>query len=476
MDETDAGQDGIFSALIGHDGAKAILRSALRRGDIHLMLTGPPASGKSVALLAIEEAIGGASYEDARGFTERKLRDKLSENPPALLLDEFDNMQTDAFKALNLSLEQGRVTKNVTGDAYDTEIDTQVFVACNYPEKLDADVRDRFVEVEFDPYSREEFIEVCSVLLPEQVEWVREAANSAQIGTMIGEVVWDETDSRSPRTARDAARLADSASRVEPIVKAMQDSKADVDSEPVTVEELPHSEWETDSADEQSRKPKSLEEIRQNMADEDEIEAATGEELLDTLDIEDASGDELVDNLNSIGDDSDDDTADSGGEDSDADSGGETTQSAEDQPGPESEPEPDPDTGGGSGGDTLESAYDYIERMIEADNRVIGNQFEMLGVSFIFPEDMEAEMVELKNQWRLTGGNQRIANPMRAYTLDDMDGDFTESLRSLQFIFDDPEQPESSLYDLDSIAAAIEDEPVLVTRSPGIQWEPFEDD
>jgi hypothetical protein len=473
-------QDGIFSALIGHAGAKAILRSALRRGDIHLMLTGPPASGKSVALLAIEEAIDGARYEDARGFTERKLRDKLAENPPALLLDEFDNMQTDAFKALNLSLEQGRVTKNVTGDAYDKEIDTQVFVACNYPDRLADDVRDRFVEVEFDPYSREEFIEVCSVLLPEQVEWVREAANSAQIGAMIGEVVWDKTDSHSPRTARDAARLADSPSRVEPIVKALNDSKADVDSEPVTVEELPHSEWETDSEDEQSRKPKSLEEIRQNMADEDEIEAATGEELLDALDIEDASGDELVDNLNSLGEGDGegggDDTDDSGGGDSDSDPKGETTETTEDQPDPEPEPEPEPDTGGGSGGDTLEAAYDYIERMIEADNRVIGNQFEMLGVSFIYPEDMEAEMIELKNQWRLTGGNQKKTNPQDPYTLQGMDGDFTESLRALQFVFDDPEQPESSLYDLDSIAAAVEDEPVLVTRSPGVQWEPFEGD
>jgi len=64
-DSMDDKQEGVFSALIGHDGAKAILRSALRRGDIHIMLTGPPASGKSVALLAVEEAIDTPQLEQS---------------------------------------------------------------------------------------------------------------------------------------------------------------------------------------------------------------------------------------------------------------------------------------------------------------------------------------------------------------------------------------------------------------------------
>lgn len=258
-------QEGIFAPLVGHDGAKKILRSALTSGDVHIMLTGPPASGKSVALLAIEEAINGAKYIDSRGLTERKLRDILSENPPALLLDEFDNMKRDGFKALNTALEQGRVVKNVTRESYDVEIDTQVFVACNDVDEIQNDIRDRFVEVNFEPYSSEwEFCQVCMVLLPQEVEWIGEIADGERIASMIGVEVWNETERQSPRTALNAARLSDSLAEAKSIVRAMQDSKADVDSKPITAEELPH-DYSGENSTEHSSKPKSLDEIRKEM-------------------------------------------------------------------------------------------------------------------------------------------------------------------------------------------------------------------
>lgn len=237
-------KQGIFAPLIGHSGAKAILRAAARRGDVHILLSGPPGSGKSVALLAIESAVEDAEYVDARGFSERKLRDTLSENPSVLLLDEFDNMATDAYKALNTSLEQGRVTKNVHGDEYDVEIDTQVFGACNHIDEMPGDIEDRFTHVPFDPYTRDEYIDVCEILLPRQVDWVGETPDPETVAHEIATAVWDRTDTRSPRTARDAARLANAVERVTPIVKAMEDPQADVESEPVYPEDIPHNQGE----------------------------------------------------------------------------------------------------------------------------------------------------------------------------------------------------------------------------------------
>jgi len=232
--------EGIFAPLVGHSGAKAILRSSLRQGTVHVLLAGPPASGKSVALLAIEDAIPDARYIEGRGLTERKLRDILSDNPPALLIDEFDNMIPAAYGALNTALEQGRVTKSVTGEEFDVSIDTQVMAACNDRHDAPRDVRDRFVDVPFEAYDRDEFIDVCEVLLPQQVPWVDAEGSPAATARHIADTVWEHMDTRSPRKARDAARLAGDRSRVEAIVRAMVDPKADVESEPLFADELPH--------------------------------------------------------------------------------------------------------------------------------------------------------------------------------------------------------------------------------------------
>ena len=268
---TTSDPEGIFDHLVGHDGAKAILRNALRGGDVHIMLTGPPASGKSVALLAIEEAIEGAKYIESHGLSERKLRDTLSEDPPALLLDEFDDMKRDAFKALNTALEQGRVIKNVTGDSYDREINTQVFVACNNSDKVQSDILDRFVQVDFKPHSKWEFTQVCMEWLPQQVDWIGKVVDGDRIAALIAEDVWKETENPSIRTALYAAKLANSLSEAQNMVTAMQDSKADIDSDPITPEELPHTDW-VENNTEQSNKPKSLDDIRKKMADEDSNE------------------------------------------------------------------------------------------------------------------------------------------------------------------------------------------------------------
>lgn len=233
---SDQNQDnpGIFAPVIGHSGAKAVLRAALRAGDVHVLLHGPPASGKSVALTAIEDAVPNAQYEDAAGFSERQLRDVLAEDPPILCLDEFDAMRTDAYVALTTAMEQGRVTKQVRGDSFDVEIRTQVVAACNDLGALPGHIQDRFRTVTFDEYGPDEFVRVCGRLLPESVDWVTDEGVGEQIGACIHEV----TGTTSARDARDVAKLAGDMDRVPQMARALMNADEPVDSAPIAPDDI----------------------------------------------------------------------------------------------------------------------------------------------------------------------------------------------------------------------------------------------
>jgi hypothetical protein len=445
--------DGVFTPLIGHNGAKAILRGALQRGDVHLLLSGPPASGKSVALLAIEEAIDSATYVDAAGFTERKLRDTLADNPPALLVDEFDNMKPDVFRALNTALEQGRVTKQVTGDSYDEEINTQVIVACNHPEDLPGDVADRFVQVAFDPYTREEYIDVCEILLPRQVEWVAETDDPGGAARHIAKTVWDKTDANSPRTARDAARLAASPGRVAAIVRAMNDPKADVDSDPITPDDLPHSEWGDDS-ESNTQRPTSLDEVRERMADPDELESRPIEEVRAILGT------------------SDDNTDDEQGDEPDT---------TDDAPAAEESPGAMP-TVDDSGDDDatvdldIDSGYDsgieYLNDMIESGNRALPASTPQSTVGVIFPEESTDIMYKLVNSHQLDPGAPDPLTHTPKTIREEFGEDVAEDLNIIQFQVADVEDIRSTGYDINAIVDAIANEPVLVNISSTVRWTP----
>jgi len=224
----------IFHGVVGHGGAKAIVRSSLRHGDINILLKGPPGSGKSVFLEAIEQSAPSASYHDAAGYTDSELRDAISKDPGFILLDEFDAMKTDAYDALSLPMEHGRVTKDNKRDSYDVEIDTQFFAACNGTDSIPSHIVDRFRVVEFQRYTDEEFVEVCRRMLPEAVEWV----NDRNIAEAVTKTVQQTVHTKQIREVRDVAQLAGNIDRVKPIALALNDTSAEIDSEPLTAGEL----------------------------------------------------------------------------------------------------------------------------------------------------------------------------------------------------------------------------------------------
>lgn len=227
-------ETGIFSDLIGRSGAKAILRAALRGGEVDVLLCGEPGSGKSVALLCIEENVPGSRKLDSSGVSKSKLRDVLSSDPPIVLLDELDDARDGVYEAISEPLEDRRVTKAVQGNEMDVEIRTQFFAASNSTDPLPSHIEDRFQIVWFPEYSDGEFVDVCETLLPRITEWL-EAAEDARL---VAEAVMRELGSKDVRDARDVARLSGARERIESIAQALNDPEADVESDPITVSEI----------------------------------------------------------------------------------------------------------------------------------------------------------------------------------------------------------------------------------------------
>lgn len=236
-------EDDIWGDIYGHGGAKTVVSAALRQGDIHCLLEGPPGSGKSVFLFALESKIPGVVYRDGDGMTASKLRDVLKDDPPILLIDEIDALSNDAYDVLAIPMEHGRIVRDSATESYDVSVGTQIIGACNDISELPDHIQDRFRTVHFTAYSDEDYLELCEHMLPKNVEWIEteEQARAA------AQKILDITGEPDPRNARDISRMARSVDEIETLSAAMDNPDADIDAGPLRLDEIKRAEGAANS-------------------------------------------------------------------------------------------------------------------------------------------------------------------------------------------------------------------------------------
>jgi Holliday junction DNA helicase RuvB len=190
----------MFTEIYGHEDVKQLFTLSLKsEKPIHLLLYGPPASGKTLFLMALMRFpksryyLGGQTSK--AGLTEVLLREK----PDIIVVDELDKMQGKDYDALLSLMETGKVVRCKMGLWADEQLNTRVYGACNYLDKIPLELLSRFLVVEFKPYSREEFIQVSRHVLK-----VREGLTEEEAG-MIARMMADL--SRDVRDSVKAARL-----------------------------------------------------------------------------------------------------------------------------------------------------------------------------------------------------------------------------------------------------------------------------
>lgn len=173
--------------VVGYDDVKHRLASSLeRRTRTHYLLEGPPASAKSVILEGVRRAIPDAAMVFGSQTSGPGLSDLLFlHQPQILLIDEIDKVKREAMSVLLGLMETGDVIETKSNKTRGIKLDTTVLAAGNATSGLPREIMDRVFHLTFEPYTRDEFIRVCTISL------LRSEDCPESIARLLGEYVFD---------------------------------------------------------------------------------------------------------------------------------------------------------------------------------------------------------------------------------------------------------------------------------------------
>ncbi|MDP3064780.1 MAG: hypothetical protein Q8O40_16510 [Chloroflexota bacterium] len=198
----------LFKYIIDHDEVKFWLgKSLAAEMPVHVLLVGPPATAKSLFLEALG-GLPGAQYALGGSASKAGIADFLLQfRPRYLVIDELDKMKAEDYSVLLSLMQSGIVARLKKGMREVERMATWVFAGCNRRERLPPELLSRFVEFQFSPYTREEFIRVAVAVITRQV------GRDASLAQYIAERVAQRTT--DVRQAIHVAQLCDTPDEVD---------------------------------------------------------------------------------------------------------------------------------------------------------------------------------------------------------------------------------------------------------------------
>jgi len=186
--------EGLFEEIVGYEHIKRLFRMALdSKSRTHILLTGPPASAKTMFLTSLLQFLKDAYFADGGNSTKAGMIDYLFENRPRyLLIDEIDKSAPKHQTFLLNLMETGIISETKFGKTRQTKMDVSVFATSNDTRKLSAALKSRFFEVQLEPYTYEEFYGITLRLLHDR----------ARVAPTIADAVWNTS-----KNLRDCVRI-----------------------------------------------------------------------------------------------------------------------------------------------------------------------------------------------------------------------------------------------------------------------------
>jgi MoxR-like ATPase len=193
----------LFDDIVGFGDVKALFEMAIKaERPVHLLLCGPPSSGKSLFMSSLTR-LERSYYAVGSSSTKSGIFDYLFEyRPRYFIIDELEKMnKKDQTSLLNL-MESGILSELKHNQQRTTQLKTWVFASCNSTDKLLLPLLTRFAIFHFKPYTEEEFEDIVVNVLD------REEGVDRDIALLIADGVYNQLKSSNIRECVRIARLA----------------------------------------------------------------------------------------------------------------------------------------------------------------------------------------------------------------------------------------------------------------------------
>jgi len=203
-----------FSNVVGYaDIKKLLLKSVVAKEPIHILLTGPPSSSKTVFLLEMLEGLDDTYFIDAVGASGAGMAHHLfNNNTKYLLIDEIDKMKkNDQVTLLNV-METGILSETKLRKTRQRKMKLSIFATCNDVQRLSAPLRSRFMELHLEEYGLEEFTEIVQRLLKKRYHM------NTELSEKIAYAVWNRMKSKDVRDAINIGKLTKSVTDIDWLV------------------------------------------------------------------------------------------------------------------------------------------------------------------------------------------------------------------------------------------------------------------
>jgi Holliday junction DNA helicase RuvB len=211
-------EERFFSSIYGYEDIKKLfMRCILAKEPTHVLLIGPPGCCKTVFLLEMARGLDNKKYfMDATSASGPGIIDYLFENDiKYLLVDEIDKLQRkDQSVLLNL-MENNVLIETKVCKTRKKEIKLSVFATCNDIAKISNASRSRFIVLQLEEYTYDQFLEIAKHLL------AKKYGMNEVLSTMIAHSIWS-SGSKDVRDLLKVGKLAKSPEDVEWVVRTLQ--------------------------------------------------------------------------------------------------------------------------------------------------------------------------------------------------------------------------------------------------------------
>jgi Holliday junction DNA helicase RuvB len=158
-----------FEDVVGYDDLKILLMGCLiSKENCNILLSGPPASSKTIFLMSIQKDVPNTCFIDAANASGPGLVDYLFEHPytQVICIDELDKLKKSDQTALLNLLETGILSSTKVRKTRSIRMEgVKVFATSNDLHRLVGPLRSRFLEFELPEYAWQNFLEITQKLL-----------------------------------------------------------------------------------------------------------------------------------------------------------------------------------------------------------------------------------------------------------------------------------------------------------------------